>query len=70
MFYFQITVTRTSQRGGEQKTTRSTEYREFLSADALGECVASHATRQPRPRAVVVKPINQATYIRRTRGNE
>lgn len=65
MFYYQITTTKTTQRGGDQVTRRHTEYREFLRPDDLGAHVA-HLVGD-RPRSVVVKPINQATFIRRTR---
>lgn len=71
MFYYQITTTRTreSRIKGQSKTTRTVEYREFLRARDVGDCVTDRLIKS-QPRSVVVKPINQATFIRRTRGAE
>lgn len=67
MFYYRITTTTTSTRGGTKATKRATENREFLTPDYLGEHVARLAAR--RPRAITIQPINQATYIRATRSD-
>lgn len=68
MFYYRITTTTTDSRGGANTTRRRTEYREFMSPAYLGEHIASIAVK--RPRAITIQPVNQATYIRRTRGAE
>jgi len=64
-FYYRITTTRTRETKGESKTTRTTEYREFLRKRDLGDHVAHLAMGNPR--AIVVQPIKQATYIAKTR---
>lgn len=67
MFYYRITVTTTDQRGGTNTTKRATEYREFMQPRHLGEHVA--AVMAKRPRAVTIQPVNQATFIKRTRSD-
>jgi len=68
VFYYRITVTTTTDRAGVQNTRRATEYREFLRPEHLGEHIASLVAK--RPRSITIHPVNQATYIRRTRAGE
>lgn len=68
MFYYRITVTTTSAREGTNTTKRATEYREFLRPADLGDHVASLVEK--RPRAITIQPVNQRTYIAKTRSAE
>jgi hypothetical protein len=68
MFFYEIRIARAQKTPGGKRRSTTTEYMEALKPAYVGEKVASLLGNRSVIR-VTVEPINQARFVRATRGD-